>query len=261
MDEFHLFPKLSVEIQLKIWKQAAFIPRVVTVSCSDPPYLNGYQWAVRHLQMVFASPTAVPPMLSACFMARQVGLKYYQLTFGTREREAHIYLNLEVDTVYMKTPAVNWNDHFYLWHYACHFLTGDNGRLLKSIRSFAVDMGNIQIHESMQIAEMAGLRELLLIENSTAPAANYLYRAEPRCPNPARAFNWLKDALVRRRNKFLTTGLDPGLDARLGITPAPLTMRLLKLGEDDTSFVECEGVEDEIIENFPFFVSLPYLDK
>jgi 2EXR family len=253
MDEFHFFPKLSAEIQLEIWKYAAFIPRVVVVACSHPQYHDHSWTGDRYSKIMFTSPTPVPAMLAACFTARQVGLKYYQLTFGTEEREACIYLNFEVDTVYMKAPTLYCKDSFHIWHYACHYLTRKHEHLLTSIRSFAIDVDNILISQSSQIAEMTGLRELLIIDDSIAPTTSYHCRPKLR-PNPARVYHWIEEALVRRGKKILAAKTNPGSR----VISAPLTLHFLELGEDGASFVERGVVGAKTIENFPFCVFLPF---
>ncbi|KAK1758995.1 hypothetical protein QBC47DRAFT_370853 [Echria macrotheca] len=79
--EFHLFPRLPSEIQLMIWECASAVERIV-------PILPG----LGHLSPITHQTLRVPPILHACANSRQVGLKYYNLSFHPR-----LYINRDYD--------------------------------------------------------------------------------------------------------------------------------------------------------------------
>jgi hypothetical protein len=77
--EFTCFPLLPFELRYKIWKDICFIPRVIDVW--SRPLLE--MDAACHL-MYYQSHKRVPPaILHTCKEARDVGLKFYTLDFGT----------------------------------------------------------------------------------------------------------------------------------------------------------------------------------
>jgi hypothetical protein len=72
--EFHLFPKLPIEIRLMVWKKASFISRAVHLSIrrldSDP------------IKIQLVSKTHVPAILQTNQESRQEAANHYVLAFG-----------------------------------------------------------------------------------------------------------------------------------------------------------------------------------
>ena len=105
-DTFKLFPKLPIELRLKIWKTAAEEPRVVNVELK-----NGHEefsdWEFgsggskddkNHL----VCSTFTPALLHTCHESRVEGLKQYDLLGGRNESDDAIFLNFERDTIYFQ---------------------------------------------------------------------------------------------------------------------------------------------------------------
>lgn len=112
--EFTLFPMLPTEVRTKIWKHVCFIPRNVEVrswnfgSRIAIPTLDINEenpWQVWN----YRSNTVPPAVLSVCVEARCVGLKHYQLDWGTHyafrgftfSTPATIYVNYDSDCIVM----------------------------------------------------------------------------------------------------------------------------------------------------------------
>jgi 2EXR family len=105
--EFTCFPKLPIEMRLKIWKCAANIPRNVDLWIGAA-YSNMSMWGVGSPSHEYIFSTSSPPaILHICRESRHEGLSNYALAFGTeysvgRNRvteEATVYVNWEADTI------------------------------------------------------------------------------------------------------------------------------------------------------------------
>ncbi|KAH7397791.1 hypothetical protein BKA64DRAFT_753472 [Cadophora sp. MPI-SDFR-AT-0126] len=100
LNRFTLFPKLTTEIRLQVWELESSIPRDLDVWTKR---FGGGQC------FRFATSKAVPSILHTNKESRTVGLKYYQLAFGTDLTFFHtgrfpvlpprIYLNSRADRV------------------------------------------------------------------------------------------------------------------------------------------------------------------
>ena len=103
---FELFPKLPLEIQRMIWKEAAMVPQVVLIERNpDIPWV--------------AAPTssAKPPsVLHACSESRRVALPQYEISFSRTVAEGTgIYFNFSRDALAFKGYEVLL--HFFLAPY------------------------------------------------------------------------------------------------------------------------------------------------
>lgn len=96
LTEFTLFPKLVVELQLKIWKYAIPGPRVIELKTHVPDWLmdehlryrNDYDWAADQtaaLQALeFTTNTTPCGLLGACVTSRKVILEVYQSVVASK---------------------------------------------------------------------------------------------------------------------------------------------------------------------------------
>ncbi|PMD60849.1 uncharacterized protein K444DRAFT_381764 [Hyaloscypha bicolor E] len=79
LTEFTLFPKLPVELQIKIWKYAIPPPRLVRVNVRRRfPFSLGL--------VCFSTNTPVPGLLGACKTSRETILKVYTTCIKSRNR-------------------------------------------------------------------------------------------------------------------------------------------------------------------------------
>src|SRR5436190_18405372 len=88
LKSFTLFPKLPIELRLKIWRDS-IQPRMVKVR---------YDKAHKR-----CTSFAIPAILHASRESRYVGLKTYQLCFGLENGGGGLYFNYDIDAV-----ALNW---------------------------------------------------------------------------------------------------------------------------------------------------------
>ncbi|KAF8855984.1 hypothetical protein BDZ45DRAFT_804489 [Acephala macrosclerotiorum] len=111
LETFHPFPKLPVELRLKVWKFVSFLPRIVdvwsknfSIKCYD------YREALIPHYMFTRSPP--PAILQICRESRNEALKHYTLDFAAERDEGayvvsskpRIYINWKVDTVCLLQP-------------------------------------------------------------------------------------------------------------------------------------------------------------
>ncbi|APA10622.1 hypothetical protein sscle_06g053920 [Sclerotinia sclerotiorum 1980 UF-70] len=95
---FTLFPFLPKELRIKIWKLAAIHPRIVQITYDHPTE-----------SLVSLSPA--PALLATCGEARDELLPLFkQLSLPNSACEAIIYLNLEVDTCYVRRATTSMED-------------------------------------------------------------------------------------------------------------------------------------------------------
>lgn len=94
--KFHVFPKLSVELQLMIWEAAANAevkPRLLDVYSGDQKKEDGKTGTY------FFTTHKVPTILQVNKDSRRVGLSIYTLEFGTEDFPACIPVNWNVDNI------------------------------------------------------------------------------------------------------------------------------------------------------------------
>ncbi|KAH8804593.1 hypothetical protein F5884DRAFT_796609 [Xylogone sp. PMI_703] len=90
--QFHLFPKLPIEIRALIWQMSIDEERLVEVY---PTTTKGWR-------------APIPPILHVCMESRALGLKNYELAFSGKDPDtgklcpARIYFNFDHDTLYFK---------------------------------------------------------------------------------------------------------------------------------------------------------------
>ncbi|KAF7937589.1 uncharacterized protein EAE98_001903 [Botrytis deweyae] len=95
---FSLFPFLPKELRVKIWKFAACHPRIVHLTYDHPTE-----------SLVSLSP--IPALLSTCGEARDELLSLFkQLALPPSACGAKIYVDLDVDTVYIRRAATSIED-------------------------------------------------------------------------------------------------------------------------------------------------------
>ncbi|KAF5873841.1 uncharacterized protein Bfra_005308 [Botrytis fragariae] len=95
---FSLFPFLPKELRVKIWKLAACHPRIVQLTYDHPTE-----------SLVSLSP--IPALLSTCGEARDELLPLFkQLALPPSTSGARIYVDLDVDTVYVRRAATSIED-------------------------------------------------------------------------------------------------------------------------------------------------------
>ncbi|TVY14626.1 hypothetical protein LARI1_G006159 [Lachnellula arida] len=83
---FHSFPKLPLELQLRVWEFS------ITAAYVD------IKWD--STQRVFASNRKIPALLHVSQTSRREGLKHYRLSFASSPEFARIYFSPELDTAY-----------------------------------------------------------------------------------------------------------------------------------------------------------------
>ena len=116
LSTFTPFPKLPVELRLKIWKYGCLFTRNVDIRAKE---ISGivckYTDEVAHYFHSYAPP---PPLLHICRESRSEALKHYQLEFGTTfeyelagvapevaiSTPPRIYINWAVDRIWVFCP-------------------------------------------------------------------------------------------------------------------------------------------------------------
>ncbi|KAI9646069.1 hypothetical protein NHQ30_005507 [Ciborinia camelliae] len=98
LTRFTLFPFLPKELRVKIWKLAATHPRIVHITYDHPSE-----------SLVSLSPA--PALLATCGEARdELQPLYKQLSLPNSACDAIIYLDLEVDTCYIRRATTSMED-------------------------------------------------------------------------------------------------------------------------------------------------------
>ena len=101
---FTFFPRLPKELQLKIWKEVADLPRCIDLwpkRTFESIHDNGKNYHFRWI-----THTLPPAMLHTCQVSRSIGLQYYELGFGTES-----YVGRSDQEIKVTSPArifVNW---------------------------------------------------------------------------------------------------------------------------------------------------------
>jgi hypothetical protein len=100
--EFHLLPKLPIELRHKIWRLTAR-PRIIPVlqiPRGSGRYLSFWQ-SLPDPVVPFAYTTQPPPIiLSICHESRTEGLKIYRLVFNDKLKHP-LYFSPSLDTIYL----------------------------------------------------------------------------------------------------------------------------------------------------------------
>jgi hypothetical protein len=106
--EFTLFPKLPIELRVKIWKLASFVQRNVIISASSL-YLSNNSKYSKEWPYYFASSSPPPAILHTTRESRTEGLKYYLLEFGTNHIGGRYFGRVPSVTITIP-PAIyiNW---------------------------------------------------------------------------------------------------------------------------------------------------------
>ncbi|KAH8684515.1 hypothetical protein BGZ60DRAFT_355066, partial [Tricladium varicosporioides] len=89
-DSFHLFLRLPKELRNRIWKFAAFEPRLLNIRAFPPASVE--------IQYFFSSDP-VPAILHTCQESRTEVLVFYTKAFSTGTTLRYIWTNFNVDTI------------------------------------------------------------------------------------------------------------------------------------------------------------------
>lgn len=128
--KFELFPKLPVELRLKIWGLACYTPRIVPLWLQPLGYQPELHKAISAIEDIlneneeiklmyeFDTVTRIPAVMESCAEAKREGSRYYTREFGSGiENYAletvnlnitippRIYVNWEVDTICFMSPT------------------------------------------------------------------------------------------------------------------------------------------------------------
>ncbi|CZR64804.1 uncharacterized protein PAC_14703 [Phialocephala subalpina] len=105
---FTCFPKLPLELRLKIWKDISHTPRFVDIWASYHGVLMGLEEENEFVCTRHVTICSVPPVLHPSQEARREAVKHYKLSFGISHTLHHgiqfsapprIYVNLESDII------------------------------------------------------------------------------------------------------------------------------------------------------------------
>ncbi|KXH30884.1 hypothetical protein CSIM01_01478 [Colletotrichum simmondsii] len=101
LTQFHLFPRLPVELRLKIWNLNLPPPRVVPIRCGAKSLsFASHAQSPRPSSSGCTSYTAVPTNLHACHESRLEALKSYHLSFGMTRNPGQIFFDKAHDVLY-----------------------------------------------------------------------------------------------------------------------------------------------------------------
>lgn len=87
---FHPFPRLPLELRLKIWRSSLPGPRLIRISVEDGS---------------FKSNTPHPLGLQICKESREETLRIYQLSIAVEPSKNHIYINTDHDGLLLLSPS------------------------------------------------------------------------------------------------------------------------------------------------------------
>lgn len=119
---FHKFPKLPMELRLKIWTEACCTIRNVDLWAEEVEYTMRFgpppkYWSGDEPESItiFRSHSQPPGVLGANKESRTEGLKHYELSFGVKEnmgrkftmcKPATIFINWKCDRICLMNPRV-----------------------------------------------------------------------------------------------------------------------------------------------------------
>ncbi|KAE9366571.1 hypothetical protein N431DRAFT_495030 [Stipitochalara longipes BDJ] len=112
---FTCFPKLAIELRLKIWKTASYQTRNICLSYDYPDgTANGFE------PFIYLAACPHPPLLQACHESRIEGLKHYTLDFGVELKNPNggftfnspptIYINWKSDRICINDVSITADD-------------------------------------------------------------------------------------------------------------------------------------------------------
>ncbi|KAE9380302.1 hypothetical protein N431DRAFT_395026 [Stipitochalara longipes BDJ] len=147
---FPSFNKLPLELRLKIWKMTIEERRLVPIRTSKD-------------RLGFNSPTPIPAALHVCSESREVALKTYKLSFGSRTDsfKARIFFNFDQDTLYFRSER----DRNSNLPHTCIgvFGTGINEQERNRIQSVVIDINTATFASRyVNLQQWKGIRELRL---------------------------------------------------------------------------------------------------
>ncbi|KAG4435555.1 hypothetical protein IFR05_008966 [Cadophora sp. M221] len=152
-DQFNFFPKLPLELRLRIWKAVSFLPRLVDIKA-------------RHLGQI------------NCIESRKEGLRHYKLEFGSKLSSswisvnipAKVYVNFVADVVLLYGPLDP---------------ASEIELCKKSIRHLAFPVDDSDHHTShVALTDLCGfrymrLREIIILPVQDASIMPLPFRLEP----------------------------------------------------------------------------------
>ncbi|KAH6712804.1 hypothetical protein BKA61DRAFT_675060 [Leptodontidium sp. MPI-SDFR-AT-0119] len=110
LDQFTFFPKLPLELRLRIWKDVSFLPRLVDTKARHLGQINGI---VTSADLTgWRSTLPVPSIFHVFQESRKEGLRHYKLEFGSKLSSswisvnipAKVYVNFNADVVLLFGP-------------------------------------------------------------------------------------------------------------------------------------------------------------
>jgi hypothetical protein len=101
-EQFHLFPELPRELQIKIWLLTCEVPRIIELGSTPKNWIYRGRavedvdiWRRIMITSNSLRLTLIPPALETCFLSRQVALKFYN---GLKS--GYSFFNPAIDTLY-----------------------------------------------------------------------------------------------------------------------------------------------------------------
>ncbi|KAF7925858.1 hypothetical protein EAE99_005893 [Botrytis elliptica] len=98
-DTFHPFPRIPLELRLKIWRLSFPGPRLTRIF-----FIEGH----------FMSNATIPTGLHVCKESRNETLRFYKLCFAAEPSKARIYFNVDCDVPHLKADPLD--SYFYELH-------------------------------------------------------------------------------------------------------------------------------------------------
>ena len=130
---FLSFPKLPAELRLKIWHDAAHLPRTVTVgSAYDDTAIGDALRLWRHLKH---NVHTVPAVMHACHASREVALKYYKSFSHRLFNGKGFFINYAVDTLLLWDW---WTVQAMYPHFRTAHIIPENVELEKNVKIIAL---------------------------------------------------------------------------------------------------------------------------
>jgi hypothetical protein len=166
LQTFHLFPLLPTELRLKIWEHT-ILPRVLKITSASDPLLILSDTRDRR----YRTPTPPPTILHVCQESRDISLSTYTLGFASEEFEVSIYIDYEIDSVYISSTVYTEEGYrsdegFKLWTWWLADMETEG------IRQLAVDFWLISQQERESFFEdlkhLKNLRTLVVITGTVA---------------------------------------------------------------------------------------------
>lgn len=145
--DFTCFPKLPIELKCRIWGLVACHERDVDITIEKSKYqVGGRRGAASDSMFIYKSSSAHPAILHTSQEARNEGLRYYTLSFGSKfegggnsrnlaevETAPKIYVNFEVDRLWLHADSernINSWTHFFTFGVQRVVLYASSARML-----------------------------------------------------------------------------------------------------------------------------------